>query len=128
MAIFTLQKKERLKHKNLWDEVFASGQQIKSFPLLLYYLKTPLSDGVRFQAGFAVPKRNVRKAVSRNRIKRLLREVYRIEKPGIPEFSDASYALVFLYLGKEPPNYTDLLKSIQILLKKWVAHETEQNA
>lgn len=128
MAVFTLKKKERLKRKNLWDEVFASGKQIKVYPLLLYYVKTPLAEGVRFQAGFAVPKRNVRKAVKRNRIKRLIREVYRLEKPGIQDFTDASYALVFLYLGKEVPGYKDLSKTMQTVLKKWVAHETEQNA
>ena len=128
MAVFTLQKKERLKSKNLWDEVFASGKQIKVYPLLLYYVKTPLPEDMRLQAGFAVPKRNVRKAVKRNRIKRLMREVYRLEKPGFLHFSEASYALVFLYLGKDAPDYADLLKNMQTLLKKWVAHETSQNS
>jgi ribonuclease P protein component len=128
MAVFTLKKKERLKSKALWDEVFSSGKQIKVFPLLLYYIKSPLSEDVRFQVGFAVPKKKIRKAVKRNRIKRLIREVYRIEKHGITRFSDASYALVFLYLGKEEPHYSDLLKNMQTLMKKWVAHETEQNA
>lgn len=126
MGLFTLGKKERLKHKNLWDAVFATGDQIKAYPLLLYYLKTPLSEPVPFQAGFAVPKRNVRKAVARNRVKRLLREAYRLEKPNISGFSGDSYALVFLYLGKEPPEYNHLLKTMRLLLKKWVAHETNQ--
>lgn len=124
MATFTLHKKERLKRKTLWDAVFSKGLQVKSYPFLMYYFKTDLPDEVRFQAGFAVPKKNIKKAVARNRIKRLMREVYRMQKPGAKEALDDSYALVFLYLGKELPDYELVLKNIPALMQKWIAHET----
>ncbi|MFM1879633.1 MAG: hypothetical protein RLZZ241_2499 [Bacteroidota bacterium] len=127
MATFTLNKKERLKRKILWDHVFAEGQQVKSYPFLLYYYKTELPEGIQFQAGFAVPKKNIRKAVSRNRVKRLMREVYRKEKPGLKARLVGSYALVFLYLGKELPVYTLVSKNMTAILQKWIAHETTQN-
>ena len=85
MATFGFPKKERLARRKLWEAVFRDGWQIKAYPLLLYALKTPLPEAVPAQAGFAVPKRAFRKAADRNRIKRLMREAYRLEKPGIRE-------------------------------------------
>ena len=58
----------------------AEGKHVKSFPLRLIY--SPLNHDGEFpiKVGFSVPKRNVKLAVDRNRIKRLMREVYRKNK------------------------------------------------
>ena len=123
MATFGFPKKERLARRKLWEAVFRDGRQFKAYPLLLYALKTPLPKAVPAQAGFAVPKRAFRKAVDRNRIKRLMREAYRLEKPGVFNNSFGPYALVFLYLGKETPDYERISGAMKILLKKLAPHE-----
>lgn len=127
MASFGFPKKERLKSRRLWEAVFEEGRQIKAYPLLLYYLKTPLPEAVAAQAGFAVPKRALRKAVARNRVKRLMREAYRLDKPVVFNNSFGPYAMVFLYLGKETPDFSQISGAMKTLLKKIVpddeAHE-----
>lgn len=128
MGIFTLGKTDRLKRRLLWDAVFSSGNQVKSFPIRLYFLKTSLPDEVSIQAGFAVPKRSIRKAVNRNRIKRLMREAYRLEKPNIQAVRKHSYAVVFLYLGKETVSLGDIQKAIRMVLLKFEAHEKENQS
>lgn len=125
MGTFTLGKTDRLKRKLLWEGVFSRGSQVKSFPIRLYFLKTCLPDPVPIQAGFAVPKRSIRKAVNRNRIKRLMREAYRLEKQNVHVKSEHSYALVFLYLGKEPVSFYEIQKAVKMVLSKFAADEKE---
>lgn len=62
--------------------------------------------GQRLQAGVGVSARNFKKAAERNRIKRLLREAYRMNKEALLSTASAQQkcaALFFLYTGKEMP-------------------------
>jgi ribonuclease P protein component len=128
MPSYRFPKKQRLSRKKLWEAVFESGVRIKSFPLALYVLQTPLPEQVSAQAGFAVPKRNFRKAVRRNRIKRLMREAYRLEKPAYFNTLERPYAFVFLYLGKDTPGFGQVSRAMKAVLKQFEAHEaTTQN-
>jgi ribonuclease P protein component len=76
----TLGKKERLKSRKLIGRLFEEGTSIKNFPFRLVYLSTEITSVFSVKASFSVPKRNFKKAVDRNRIKRLIREAYRLEK------------------------------------------------
>ena len=71
------------------------------------------------QVTVSVSSRNFRKAVDRNRIKRQMREVYRLQKsPLTRQLSDVKkqLALFFIYTGKEIPEYTDLLEKMNKIL------------
>ncbi|MEJ2161760.1 MAG: ribonuclease P protein component [Robiginitalea sp.] len=125
MQRYRFSKKERLSHKKLWEAVFEKGTRLKAFPLMLYYLRTPLPEKVPAQAGFAVPKKSFKKAVSRNQLKRLMREAYRLEKPGIFNNMQGNYAFVFLYLGKEPTDFTDISQAMKAVLTKFKLHEED---
>ena len=70
----SLHKGERLKSAALMDLAFKQGAKIKAFPVMVRAMKAPLTADVPFQAAFTVGKKRFRKAVDRNRIKRLLRE------------------------------------------------------
>lgn len=125
MASFGFPKRERLSRQRLWEEVFARGRSAKAYPLVLHYLKTELPEPVPAQAGFAVPKRRFRRAVDRNRVRRLMREAYRLEKPEFFNNTKGSFAFVFLYIGKELPQLAALQAAMRSLLSKVDAHEDE---
>jgi len=72
------------------------------------------------QVGFSVPKRNIKLAVNRNRIKRLLREVYRKQKHLFSIEINEKYVFMFIYMAKQEINYADLELTIQKLSTKFL--------
>lgn len=75
------------------------------------------------QAGFGAGSRNFKKAVDRNRIKRLSREAYRLQKIPLHDHLAAkgsNLALFLIYTGKELPDYDTLTKKIGLILQKLV--------
>ena len=112
-------KKEKLKSKKLIDQLFTEGKSVSSFPIKLIYIQTKLPLDVPIQAGVTVPKKNFKSAVKRNRIKRLLRESYRLNKALVFNNSDASFAFLFLYLGNKMPDYEEVDKNLQVVLHKF---------
>ena len=123
---FRYSKKERLKSKKLIEKLFVDGKSVSSFPIKLIYLKTELSSDLPFQAGVTVPKKKFKSAVHRNRIKRLLRESYRLNKSLVFNNSEGSFAFLFLYLGKDMPNYETVNEHVKLSFhkfKKKIDHE-----
>lgn len=112
----TFPKEEKLKQHRHITQLFAEGQSIKKFPIkLLYY---PLSDTKLHKVGVSVPKRHFKRAVDRNRLKRQLRESYRLNKK--EQNQDLSgYALMFIYMDKEKRDFDTIFTSVQKLLDEF---------
>lgn len=123
---FTLPKKEKLKSKKLIEQLFNDGKSVSNYPVKLIYLKTVHEDGSKFKIGVTASKRNFRSAVKRNRIKRLMRESYRLNKPLIFNNIEGDYAFMFLYLGKDMPTYEHLDKCFKLILKKLLTKENHE--
>lgn len=120
-------KKERLKSRKLIEQLFQEGKTLKRFPLKLFYLKTDLPEAVTCQVAMAVPKKKVRQAVKRNRIKRLMRETYRLEKEPIFNKLLGNYALLFLYLGEESPDYGQMEDAMKALLMRFLKESENES-
>lgn len=119
-------KTEKLKSVTLFAQLFEEGKSISSYPLKLIYLPVEQQD-VPIKAGVTVPKRNFKSAVARNRIKRLLREAYRGNKAIVFNNTDANFAFLFLYLGKEMPTYGQLDQKMKLVLNKFKVQSNEKN-
>ncbi len=73
------------------------------------------------KAGFGVSQKKFKKATDRNRVKRLMRECYRIQKQYLKDiltFNKRSLAVFFIYTGNILPEYTELKEKMKASLKK----------
>ncbi len=116
LAKHTYSKAERLKSVLVLDKVFSEGSKIKAFPILARHTPSSFEATVPYQVATTVSKRRFRKAVSRNRIKRLMREAWRLEKhrlEGLWKEGDPQGALVLIYVGKEIPTFEKCADTIR---------------
>ena len=123
---FSLPAKERLKGKKVLDTVFQKGKSINAYPLKLWYVAVDDSQDVRFRIGVNAPKRKFKSAVKRNRIKRLLREAYRLNKALFFNKVEGRYALFFLYLGDTAPTYKDMDAHMKKAAKAFIRKEKHE--
>jgi ribonuclease P protein component len=120
---FTYPRKQKLKSRKLLGKLFQSGKSLNAFPLkLIYQTNNSPIVGETLMAGVGASSRNFKKAVDRNRIKRLLRESFRLEQAtlqnGLPQ--DRQWQLFFIYTGKELPDGKLIQNKMQFLMQKLV--------
>ena len=113
---FGYNKYEKLKSRKLIKQLFEDGKAISVFPLRLVYLKTNHDGKYLLQTGVSVSKRNFKLAVDRNRIKRMMREVYRLNKAKFYNSISEKYIFMFIYLGKKEMDYHKLDKKMNELI------------
>ena len=142
---FTYQKKDKLKSRKQTQFLFSKGSAISVGPIrLLYTLETEdaeefskekslkgesqkvtlskavFSKGV-LQAGVGAPSRHFRKAVMRNKVKRLLREGYRMERPAFINAINIDHKrlnLFFLYTESKVLTQEEIQEKIKAVLQK----------
>lgn len=108
-------KSERLSNQTKIQELFSTGDHFNAYPLKVIYLKyqqelPPLPN----QMLVTVPKRNFRRAVDRNKLKRRVREAYRLNKHLILSPKEDCYLLIgYIYIGKEIDDYQVIEKKLK---------------
>jgi ribonuclease P protein component len=115
---FDFKRDEHLKSKKNIDLLFAKGKGVSSNPVRLIYYKEEKERSLP-QVLFSVSKRNFKKAVDRNRIKRQMREIYRLNRNRyfLPENTNA-YLLAFIYIAKEKIPFIILEKKLNLALER----------
>ena len=124
---FTFGKQEKLKSRKLIGQLFDEGKSVKKFPLRLVYLQTEHTSDFPAQIGFSVPKRNFKKAVDRNRIKRLLREAYRLQKNDFYQQLDKPYIFMVTFIGTKEPTYLEVEQKIREVLALFLKAQKSQS-
>ena len=116
---FSFHKNERLCSKKVIDKLFAEGKSVFVYPVKIVYLEISLPAKNMVQAAFTVGKRNFKKAVQRNLIKRRMREAYRLNKQKLyAETVEKQLAVFFIYTGKTITEYKQIETAIIKGIKK----------
>jgi len=100
---YTLPRSKSLKSKLLIDKLFKQGQSLVAYPLRLVYLSVNYEANEPFLSGFSVPKKKFKHAVDRNRIKRLMRESFRLQQHDLK--LSGKTIMMWIYLSKDTPDY-----------------------
>jgi len=111
----SLPKNMRLCDDLLIESLFKKGRKIEHGCVGLQYLS---SDS--FQVAFGAPKRKFQKAVERNRIKRLLRESFRLHYKDILK-EDCKGLGYFIYKGNTALSFGEIEASMIAVLRSWKA-------
>lgn len=120
MAEFSYSKKDKLKSKTDIDLLFSKGLSLKKYPIrIIYYLED--SDQKTKKIGVSVSKRYFKKAVDRNRIKRLLREAYRLNQQLVSWPENKKLIMMILYQNHSKTNFhflnSRMIEALQLLNK-----------
>ncbi len=117
---------ERLKRRKLIQAVFAERQSVAVWPIRLVWLPLPADEVARapVQVAFAVPRKHLRKAVVRNKVKRRLREAWRLHKHELYDALERQQcpplAVVVLYSAKEVQPWDEVEKAMVRAMKRLV--------
>lgn len=122
----TLGKNERLKSRKAIDEIF-KGQRFTVPPFRVFFQ----SASTDLQAGVTVPSRNFKKAVDRNRIKRLMREAWRLQNSELKSLlqqNNKGLQVFIIYTGTEIPEFSLVKDKIGVVINKLVNAVNEKSA
>jgi ribonuclease P protein component len=137
---FTLGKNERLKSRKLIEQLFKEGKTFNVFPFRVYHICQPslLTAGnsgakgsaINLKFGAGAGTKNFKKAVDRNRIKRITKEAWRLQKNRVQEKlkeKNVSLNIFFIYTAKELPDYETVYQKVKVILDKLVKLIDENN-
>jgi len=120
-------KTEKLKSQKLIEKLFLEGKSVVSYPLRLVFIETTFDDNVKIKAGVSVSKRHFKNAVDRNRIKRLMREAYRLNKANYFNNITTQYALMILYIGKDGTEFDTVNEKMNLLFDKFLKETSTED-
>lgn len=125
----TFTKGERLSAKSSIEGLFRGGSSFFNYPYRVVYLLVDKSDSLHpAQALVSVPKKKFRSAVARNRIKRKVKEAYRLQKNSLlyPHLNKEQQVLhvAFQYVANKDLPFDILAKGMEGVLKKLANEST----
>lgn len=116
---FGFKRKNHLKSKRLIDELFSKGKALNKPPFRLIFLEVTDSGFFGAQVLISVPKRRFKLAVSRNRIRRLVSESYRLNSIELQQqitTEKKHLAIAFIYMGKKEMSFSVIDQQMKEIL------------
>jgi ribonuclease P protein component len=115
VASHTFSKEERLCSRKALEELFAGGHQsVSAFPIRAVFMPNEVGM-VRIMV--SVSKRYFKRAVKRNRIKRQLREAYRLQKELLQPL-EGGLDIAFLWTSDEILPTEKVFQKMQNILQR----------
>jgi ribonuclease P protein component len=117
---YTFKKDEKLKSRKTIELLFKEGKSFSIFPFRVLWM---FNETATLQTGFAVSSKHFKKAVDRNRIKRLMREAYRLQKNELQDQllqRQKQIAVFIIYVGNELPGYDIIFEKTGLVLKRLI--------
>ena len=111
--------------------MFKEGKSFSIFPFRVVWKYQPQPEKYLLQAGFTASSRNFKKAVDRNRIKRLMKEAYRLQKNTLQQLvaaKEKQLTVFFIYIGKEVPAQIMVIDKLNQILKRLQKMVYEENS
>ncbi len=125
---FTFNKQEKLKSRKQIDLLFKSGKTVYAHPCKLWFETSGKKDDFRKSAiltGVTASSKNFKHAVDRNRIKRMLREAFRLNALLLKAHCNTNKVylnLFFVYTAKTVLTYSEIEKGVTNCLQKLQQH------
>ncbi|MEM8909536.1 MAG: ribonuclease P protein component [Bacteroidota bacterium] len=127
MPSHTFSKEERLKSRKIISQLFKQGVSINAFPLRLIWMPVSLPSPVfPIQFALTVPKRAFPKATQRNRLRRLMREQYRLNKHLLYEqlnTGEQQFAWMLIYIAKEAQSHAEIEKAMLRIIHRFLKNQ-----
>jgi ribonuclease P protein component len=115
---FKFPKEEKICSKYEIDALFSDGKTLRSGSLSIKFLFEESKQEPKTKFLVVVPKKKVRRAVDRNKLKRQLREVIRLNKASLPIVPNKRLLLVVVYYGHSKSEYAVLQDSYLKMVKE----------
>jgi ribonuclease P protein component len=124
MPRYTFKKTERLSSKKDIEQLVIAGKAFNQFPFRVIYFYKNNSPRFPVKIAISVAKKKFKRAVDRNRIKRLTREAYRLSKHVLIESCtqhQSGFDLLFVYNGsKDDAQFNIFTTKINLILHRLI--------
>lgn len=114
-------KSERLCSRKSIGKLFTAGNIIFHYPFRVLWLEAGEGNDFPAKAAISVPKKKYKKAVDRNRIKRLVREAYRLNKEQLYDGlakKGRNIEMIIVYIAGEEHEFNYISEKIAGLFQK----------
>ncbi|MEZ4999804.1 MAG: ribonuclease P protein component [Bacteroidales bacterium] len=119
---YTFSKAERLSSRKAITELFEDGNSFFYHPFTVVWRAAGGDNEFPARVGISVPKKTFKRAVDRNRIKRITREAWRHNKQTLYNFlnlHNKEVVIMLIYTGRELPSLKEMNERIEKLVAKF---------
>ncbi len=117
----TFKKEERLSRKKIIEQLFSEGKSFIEHPFKVVWFDYKLATNFPVQVLISVSKRNFKRAVDRNRLKRLIREAYRKNKESFYNYlkqHDQTQVFALIYISAKTATYKEIERKIILIFER----------